>query len=279
MAKPASGTGLDTGHSLYTDLEAVYGLLEGTGSTSADSFGSNHLTLSGSGLWGSDGDGPILALTNNADNKPAELATRIGFNGTVSFSIAFGAKQTTSNTDGMVMGDPDSAEPYVWFNGGNYLRVKADNGANADFTSLTSFTTQADYLLVYEFIPSVSTLLYLYKDGTLTGDSPINIAVDFIIDSLGNGFNTGSGALALVGSLSYVYVWRGRALDATDASTLATDPYVIFAGGGGGGTGQPTMRRWGGVPHVGGQGIGSKGKGRMWGRTSDGVIVPRRLAA
>ncbi len=44
-------------------------------------------------------------------------------------------------------------------------------------------------------------------------------------------------------------------------------------------TGQPTMRRWGGVPFVGGQGIGGKSSGRMWGRTRDGLVVPRRLAA
>lgn len=279
MAKPASGTALDSGNSLYSGMEAIYALLEGTGSTSEDSYGTNDLTLSGSGLWGTDADGPVLALTNNADNKPAELASTIAFDGLASYSIAFGGKQTTSNDDGMVMGNPDAAQPYIWLRGGNYLRFKATNGTVCDFTSLTTFTTQADYLLVYEFIPAVSNLLYLYKDGTLTADSPINAGLDFTIESIGNGFNTGGGALALVGNLSYVYVWRGRALDATDASTLATDPYVIFAGGGGGGTGQPTMRRWGGVPHVGGQGIGSKGKGRMWGRTSDGVIVPRRLAA
>ena len=41
-------------------------------------------------------------------------------------------------------------------------------------------------------------------------------------------------------------------------------------------TGQPTMRRWGGVPYMGGQGIGNKGKGRMWGKTRSGVIVPKR---
>jgi hypothetical protein len=43
--------------------------------------------------------------------------------------------------------------------------------------------------------------------------------------------------------------------------------------------GQPTMRRWGGVPAMGGTNIGNKGTGRMWGRTRSGIIVPRRLAA
>lgn len=43
--------------------------------------------------------------------------------------------------------------------------------------------------------------------------------------------------------------------------------------------GQPTMRRWGGTEFMGGQGIGNKGKGRMWGRSTVGLYVPRRFAA
>jgi len=42
-------------------------------------------------------------------------------------------------------------------------------------------------------------------------------------------------------------------------------------------TSQPILRRWGGVPHVGGPGIGTKGDGRMWGRRRSGIIVPRRF--
>lgn len=44
--------------------------------------------------------------------------------------------------------------------------------------------------------------------------------------------------------------------------------------------GQPTMRRWGGVPFVGGQGVNQSsrhGSGRMWARRDSGVIVPRWL--
>lgn len=50
-----------------------------------------------------------------------------------------------------------------------------------------------------------------------------------------------------------------------------------------GAAGQPTMRRWGGVPFMGGQGIGQKGSagnsGRAWGRRKSGIIVPQRYAA
>ncbi len=40
--------------------------------------------------------------------------------------------------------------------------------------------------------------------------------------------------------------------------------------------GQPTMRRWGGVPYLGGQGIGNKSKGRAWGRSRvSGLWIPQ----
>ena len=43
-------------------------------------------------------------------------------------------------------------------------------------------------------------------------------------------------------------------------------------------TGQPTMRRWGGVSHIGGgSGGGRHGSGRMWGRTRSGIYVPNHL--
>lgn len=43
--------------------------------------------------------------------------------------------------------------------------------------------------------------------------------------------------------------------------------------------GQPTMKRWGGVPHVGGRkGFGRSGGGAAWGRTRDGLWIPQKAA-
>lgn len=47
-------------------------------------------------------------------------------------------------------------------------------------------------------------------------------------------------------------------------------------GGGGGATGQPTMTRWGGVPHVGGRSALGR-RGGAWGRRESGVWVPNHL--
>jgi hypothetical protein len=63
----------------------------------------------------------------------------------------------------------------------------------------------------------------------------------------------------------------------SDADVAAA--VAVFTPSAGGSAGQPTTRRWGGVPYVGGHGIGNKGSGRMWGRSTVGLYVPRRFAA
>lgn len=50
--------------------------------------------------------------------------------------------------------------------------------------------------------------------------------------------------------------------------------------GGDFGGGQPLLRRFGGTPFVGGQGVNAgarPGSGRMWGRTRSGLVVPQRF--
>lgn len=71
-----------------------------------------------------------------------------------------------------------------------------------------------------------------------------------------------------------VSLWSGLSLD--DGSNMSIDNFTVYeliADG------QPTMRRWGGVPYVGGQGIGQKGGGggRAWGRRRSGIFVPSRF--
>jgi hypothetical protein len=57
-------------------------------------------------------------------------------------------------------------------------------------------------------------------------------------------------------------------------AAIATFKAAAVAGG------QPTMRRWGGVPHMGTSKLRNGGIGGPWGRDSrSGLIVPRRFAA
>lgn len=72
-----------------------------------------------------------------------------------------------------------------------------------------------------------------------------------------------------------VSLWSGASLD--DFSNMSIDAFTIEEQAAAGG--QPTMRRWGGIPFMGGQGIGQKGggDGRTWGRRKSGIIVPSRF--
>lgn len=217
---------MDTGNSLYTNLLSVWAFLEGSGTSTADSKGSNTGTLSDAALWSTDANGPIIHNTSALTARPVAVTQFTLGDGTQNFSIAFGALQTSDGDSGMVMGDPDTVNNYIWLRGSNYLRIQP---ASINFTSQTSFTTYADYVLTFEYVPGVSNLWRLYKNGTITADSPISQGGTINIDALCGGFT----ALSLVGDLSYVYIWLGRTLTGAEAATLASNPYSIFLSGGG----------------------------------------------
>lgn len=233
MAKPASGTALDTGHALYTNLTHAYGCLEGSGTTSVDSKGGNDLTLSGSGLWSSDGDGPTLVNTSNTNNSPLTPASAISFTTQQDWSMAWRAKQTSNDDNGMIVGDPSGSTNYLWMRGSSYLRFVNANSAN-NFTGVSTFTALDDWLYTTEYIAGTTYRHRLYQNGVEVSGSPIDNAAignNLTIAAIMGGFSN----LALVGTLSYLYIWKDRLLTSTDAGMLDTNPYVIFTSGGGGG--------------------------------------------
>lgn len=72
--------------------------------------------------------------------------------------------------------------------------------------------------------------------------------------------------------------------DVADGTQGGATAWAIIAAafkvaGGAPAGGQPTMRRWGATPFVGGQGVNSAGghSGRMWGRRQSGLVVPERF--
>jgi hypothetical protein len=237
MAKPASGTALDTGHALYTSMIHAWGLLEGTGTTITDSRGTNHGTLRSSGLWSTDADGPTVVETDGTQRTIALGSTVTIGASDADFSIAWRAKQTTTNNNGMLLGPNNTQAEYIWMRDANYARVNM-NGSSYNFTDLTTFTTNANYLLVRDFEAGVTDHLLLYKDGTLVREENSAGWGSIAFDTIMNGW-TLADDLGLEGTLNYLYVWSGRALNSTDASTLHANPYVIFTGGGGGGLSIP----------------------------------------
>src|SRR5208283_3710507 len=188
MAKPAPGTAINTSDSqgLATGLLAAWGMLEGSGSTSADSTGNGYtLTLDGTVSWTTIGSDPALSFAGSPSTpyKPASLASELIRAGasTNDWSVAFRAKQTVSGTNGMVFGDAATPD-YCWLDGGNYLEFSA-TVANYNFTGVTLFTADHDYVLSYNH---TGTQLSLYQDGTLIAAA--SASCDLKITTLGAGY-------------------------------------------------------------------------------------------
>src|SRR5208283_417935 len=154
MSKPVSGTAINTSDSqgLATGLVACWAMLEGSGSTSADLVaGTYNLTLDGTVSWGTDNNGDAclnFAGSPATPYEPASLASTLTLTGgsTNDWSIAWRGKQTSSGNAGMLLGDIPATN-YIWLSGGNYLEVYG-TGLH-DFTGVTSFTTNDDWLLSY----------------------------------------------------------------------------------------------------------------------------------
>lgn len=229
MPKPASGTTLDTGHALYTNLSMAWGLLEGSGTTTTDSKSARTGTLSSSGLWSTDGDGPIILTTNSSDNTPIGFSSDFTFSGT-SITLAWRAKQTTSNDNGMLLGSPNTSNNYVWLRGGTNLTLKI-NASVVGTMSPTDYTALDDWVLACELEPAVTYHHHLFKNGVEVSGSPLDnggVGLAMTINAIGNGFTSG---ISFVGTISYVYAWDGRMLTGAEAATLHSNPYAIFTGG------------------------------------------------
>ncbi len=226
MAKPASGTALNTGHALYTSLANAYAFLEGTGGTSADSKSANTATLN-HGSWATVSSDPVWRIAA-AVSDAITLGSTISIAGTSSWSIAFRMKHSGDTFEGATHSDSAGATLVVTFEG-SYLFWRANIGSSDDhtFTGTTSFTTVADYVLTYDH---AANRLHLYVNGTEDASSPqipagANTQLD--VDRLAS--RGDNGVYGLVGDFHYWYVWSGRVLSGAEATTLAADPYAMFA--------------------------------------------------
>jgi hypothetical protein len=227
MAKPASGTSLDTGHALYTNVTAVWAMLEGSGASSADSRGTRTLTLNGGYSWTTNGGGDPIVDFAGTNASPATPATSLTLSIGTDWSIAWRGQIDSSGANtGMVLGDGSGSGNFLWFNasGGQIsLRDNATNTSSFNVTGANQATT-ANYLLVRD---NTADTLTLYRNGSSVASNPAGGAGGLVISEIGDGYS--SNTFALDGKLEYVYVWSGRALSSSDATALNTDPYDFFA--------------------------------------------------
>ncbi len=238
MAKPASGTGLDTGSSLYSVLtavgSAVWGLLEGSGSTSADSSGNGHtLTPDATATWSTNGAGEAILACSGTSGNTCPITSPIALASTSAWSFAFRLKVNVTATYESVFGASNND---LLVNDTSIAAYRSISGAQANFTSAGAidWVTDADWLLTVDGLSSLK--VRLYHNGTEVGDSPKTIAAgdsQFTFSSLGSPAST----FQFAGTLTYGYLMNGYVATGTDASNLHSNPYFIFSTGGGGGKG------------------------------------------
>jgi hypothetical protein len=230
VAKPASGTALDTGGTYYSALAGVWALLEGTGTTTADSKGSRTGTFNNTAAWGTNGGGDaVLSIPSGAGYVALSSALAL----TSSWWVAFRAGLATTNDNGMFLGDADTGSNYLWGqNGGGATKLITFKGTGGTGGwNTTDMTVVSDY-----FLSANGTTLTLYRDGTGLGTITPATNTDWSLKHLGTAFDLSS--LNLHGTLEYAYAASGSS-SGTDATYFHATPYGIFSAGGGGGVAAP----------------------------------------
>lgn len=202
---------LDLGHAIFANLKHLWTFNEGSGSTVADSQGSNTGTLGTGVTWNGD-------YLNFAGTGQVTLASSGTLLITDGWTIAWRCKPTTTGSTRMVFGDRTNTTDYIWFNSSTGLRIVC--GTTVSWTGLPGNRSEFNsYVLTCENIGGGLSRFTLYENGTLIGVSPnqANAGLDFIYDSIGNGYTATT--FAYQGDISWLGVWD-RILSQSEAAQL-----------------------------------------------------------
>lgn len=240
-----------------------------TTTSSIDTTGADFLLVVG--VWGSVFGG-AWALTDSKSNTWSTCTTRTASDQNVRIAYCVPSSVGTGHT-------------FSFGSGFGYfaISVSAWSGANASPFGAEGAGSSGSTFPGYTMTPGSVTPT---EDNCLViaGVNSSNSAATYTIDSGYTELMDSSGSGNARANKS-AYLIQGTA--AAVNPTLTFSDYVNYVGTSAwfkpaaAATGHPTMRRWGGVPYLGGQGIGQKGggRGRMWGQHRSGLIVPRRFAA
>jgi hypothetical protein len=271
---------------LTDDLAVFYPLDEASGSA-IDAHASSDLAESGGTIdtgTGPDGSGARdferadTEQFNKSDDADLSVAD-------IDFSISFWFKPESVGIVQVMFskGNTTTAANIAYYgdlNASNRLRFLVGNGAGSSttFTDSTFGAVSAGTWYHAVFVhDSVNNLLKMAINAntfqtTACSHGSFNDAGFFILGGITTSFGSDYD-----GMMQRWGLWK-RALSQTECTDLYNGgnglSYAAMSGGAP--AGQPTGRRWGGVPHMGGHGYMGKGySGRMWGHSRSGrVIVP-----
>jgi lysophospholipase L1-like esterase len=217
-AKPTAGTALNTGSTLYPNLNNAWGFLEGSGSTVTDSMshstGSIHTGIN----WTTDADGPLLTAPSGTGYISLTSSVTTTYTGG-GWSIAWRSQQLNADNQGMILGDNTGTNRFIWFTSGA-MTVRAPCGSDLTSGTLSTLTSTHDYVLAED-----GSTLNLFQDGTLVWTKNPSISC-ISFNTLFSGYSGQS--FCFLGKMSYIYVWKGVALSTANAVSLHASPYQIF---------------------------------------------------
>jgi hypothetical protein len=224
-------------------------MLEGAGTTSADSTANGHtITLNNTVTWTTLNANAVLSQSTlsivncTMANAPFTLA------GSANWSIAWRARRNVTGNPNGIMLSNNTAGSFILIADASECLFRPDTSAgNGNFDVVFNGTDLPSGWCTYDFVNAThdcllvydhtALTLRLYVDGLEEEQSPktavsnANAAITF--NSVGGGYDP-AGDLNFVGLMEYIYIWGGRALAGADATALHADPYAFFIPSGGG---------------------------------------------
>lgn len=220
--KPIRGSLLNKSHLLARGLVGFWLFNEGSGNVVSDLSGNgNHATATGTIseiTWQSGPDGGVVDFVGNSIAYFA-FKQAISWAAADAWTIIVKCISDGDAGEEMLLGKYNDTNNYIWWRGGSYFRFYSNTGNAANFTSVTSFTSWATYAVVAKGDGN----LYLSIDGLFK--EKVAVATDFVIDNIGNGYN--SLAYEWDGRVSYVLIYN-RALSAFEIALIYREPFCMI---------------------------------------------------
>lgn len=229
MAKPASGSTLDSGHSLAANLVLALPFTEGSGLTSQDVSTGGRTWTRGSITWDTEGGDAVVSNASEANN--GLLSSTLSVAGNQNWSAAWRSKHAANLSFGVMAGVASSNLGMIYMrndSGNRSCRFRDGSNNTGTINQADTFSTSVeDYVLTYDH---AAQLLELWRDGVSVGSVSYTAGADWQINSVIGG---STNPLAHTGTLHYFYLWDGRKLNSTEIGSLHTDPYSMLDAPGG----------------------------------------------
>jgi hypothetical protein len=227
MAKPSYGTEVNTSLAISADLSHVWAINEGGGTTLEDGIGTADLTLVNmdNGNWGTVDD--VLAVTTNGVDEVLDRSHWVIPAGAWSYMVLFQMATVTDNDCCLALvreggahdrglGILDSGKLSAYIYDGAVKRAYSTGTVSAGEWHVGIVTCDGDNLIVY-------------LDGTAGAAVEVANYGYTAYTSPDMNFGRGYPAYAAV-SFGGLMMWD-RALNATEAGQLASDPWAVYATG------------------------------------------------